>query len=89
MLDKITCLWKGSQTSSMQPSVRQPLIAGVIGAGFIALTGDLPGTIGYLKSCGPVVTIPLKATVAFPLVYHYIAGELALLHTSFISYMPW
>eukprot|EP01025_Chloroclados_australasicus_P032987 TRINITY_DN3350_c1_g1_i4.p1 TRINITY_DN3350_c1_g1~~TRINITY_DN3350_c1_g1_i4.p1 ORF type:complete len:184 (-),score=7.18 TRINITY_DN3350_c1_g1_i4:49-600(-) len=47
---------------------------GMFGAGYIALTGDLPGTIAYLKACGPLVMFPLKAMVAFPLVYHYLAG---------------
>jgi hypothetical protein len=53
----------------------------MLGAGFIALTGDLPGMVGYLKSCGPLVTIPLKAMIAFPLVYHYFAGVPPSLHT--------
>ena len=48
--------------------------AGVTSAGVIALTGDLPGTISYLKACGPLVTLPLKTLVAFPIVYHYVAG---------------
>jgi hypothetical protein len=45
-----------------------------MGAGIIALTGDLPGTITYIKSWGPLVTVPLKGMIAFPLVYHFAAG---------------
>eukprot|EP00892_Ulva_mutabilis_P006386 jgi/Ulvmu1/4119/UM019_0098.1 len=47
---------------------------GMMGAGFIALTGDLPGTMEYIKSCGPLLTIPLKGLIAFPIIYHYVAG---------------
>lgn len=47
----------------------------MLGAGFIALTGDLPGTVEYLKSYGALVTVPCKALITFPLVYHYAAGE--------------
>lgn len=47
-----------------------------MGAGFVALTGDLPGTMAYIKSCGPLLTIPLKGLIAFPVVYHYVAGML-------------
>jgi hypothetical protein len=64
------------------------LSAGVLCAGFIALTGDLPGTIGYLKACGPLVTIPLKAAIAFPLVYHYVAGVL-FQHSACVSKLHW
>lgn len=46
----------------------------MMGAGVIALTGDLPGTMGYIKSCGPLLTVPLKGLIAFPIVYHYVAG---------------
>lgn len=45
-----------------------------MGAGFVALTGDLPGMMVYIKSFGPLLTIPLKGLIAFPIVYHYVAG---------------
>ena len=50
------------------------LCPGFTGAGWIALTGDLPATVEAIKAFGPVVVYPLKAAVAFPLVYHYLGG---------------
>ena len=43
-------------------------------AGAIALVGDLPATVEAIKSTSPLVVYPLKAIVAFPLVYHYLGG---------------
>lgn len=57
----------------------------MLGVGFIALTGDLPGTVEYLKSYGALVTVPCKALITFPLVYHYAAGELLLRASAFFS----
>ncbi len=48
--------------------------AGITGAGWIALTGDLPGTIDSIKHTSPLLLYPIKAAVAFPLVYHYLGG---------------
>ena len=48
--------------------------AGMTGAGLIALTGDLPATIAAIKHSSPVLLYPIKAAVAFPLVYHYLGG---------------
>ena len=44
------------------------------GAGLIALTGDLPATIEAIKHTSPAFLYPIKAAVAFPLVYHYLGG---------------
>ena len=44
------------------------------GAGAIALTGDLPATIEAIKHTSPVLLYPIKAAVAFPLLYHYLGG---------------
>ena len=44
------------------------------GAGAIALTGDLPATIEAIKHTSPALLYPIKAAVAFPLVYHYLGG---------------
>jgi hypothetical protein len=62
--------------------------AGVVGAGFVALTGDLPGAVEYLKACGPLVTWPLKTFIAFPLVYHYAAGAHAAMHVPLAPAAP-
>ena len=48
--------------------------AGMTGAGLIALTGDLPATVETLKHTSPALLYPIKAAVAFPLVYHYLGG---------------
>jgi len=48
--------------------------AGFTGAGWIALTGDLPATVEAIKSTSPLILYPFKAAVAFPLVYHYLGG---------------
>lgn len=48
--------------------------AGFTGVGWIALTGDLIGTIDAIKSTSPLLLYPVKAAVAFPLVYHYLGG---------------
>ena len=53
---------------------RTGVCAGMTGAGLIALTGDLPATIAALKHSSPVLLYPIKAAVAFPLVYHYLGG---------------
>lgn len=47
----------------------------MLGVGVIALTGDVPGTVEYIKCYGGLVTVPCKALIAFPLVYHYVAGS--------------
>ena len=44
------------------------------GAGAIALTGDLPATIEAIKHTSSVLLYPIKAAVAFPLLYHYLGG---------------
>lgn len=50
------------------------VIPGFTGVGWIALTGDLMATIEAIKSTSPLIVYPLKAAVAFPLVYHYLGG---------------
>lgn len=46
----------------------------MVGAGVVALTGDLPSAVESLRDSGPGLMIPLKTLIAFPLVYHYAAG---------------
>jgi succinate dehydrogenase (ubiquinone) cytochrome b560 subunit len=47
---------------------------GAAGASYIALTGDLPGALLAFKTHYPILAIPVKAAVAFPLIYHYLGG---------------
>ncbi|KAK9810451.1 hypothetical protein WJX72_010894 [[Myrmecia] bisecta] len=50
------------------------LTAGAGGAGFVALTGDLPAAVEALKASYPLLVIPIKGAIVFPLIYHYLAG---------------
>jgi len=50
------------------------LTVGFAGASAIALTGDLPGTIDFMKETYPFLIPPAKFIVAFPLVYHTLGG---------------
>ncbi|CAL8466763.1 g6299 [Coccomyxa elongata] len=61
-------------TSIMNRATGVMLTVGFTGVGWIALTGDLIGTIDAIKSASPLLVYPVKAAVAFPLVYHYLGG---------------
>ncbi|GAB4822966.1 hypothetical protein N2152v2_010012 [Parachlorella kessleri] len=43
-------------------------------AGYLALTGDLAGTIEAFKASYPLLVVPAKAAVAFPFAFHYLGG---------------
>ncbi|CAD7698242.1 unnamed protein product [Ostreobium quekettii] len=49
------------------------LSAGCIGAGLVALTGDVPATVDVIKSSW-LLCFPAKVGVAFPLLFHYLGG---------------
>ncbi|CAL5227431.1 g10394 [Coccomyxa viridis] len=61
-------------TSIMNRATGVALTVGMTGAGAIALTGDLPATIEAIKHTSSVLLYPIKAAVAFPLLYHYLGG---------------
>ena len=70
-------VWDTSQSSlvsGLESSGLACMHAGFTGAGAIALAGDLPATVETIKSFGPMVVYPLRAVVAFPVVYHYLGG---------------
>jgi succinate dehydrogenase (ubiquinone) cytochrome b560 subunit len=48
--------------------------AGATAAAYIALTGDLPGALLAFKTNYPLLAYPVKAVIAFPIVYHYMGG---------------
>jgi succinate dehydrogenase (ubiquinone) cytochrome b560 subunit len=50
------------------------IIKGFFVAGYIALTGDLPGALAAFRADHPVLAVPAKLIVAWPLVYHYLGG---------------
>lgn len=43
-------------------------------AGYIALTGDLGAAVAAFRESYPLLVLPAKFAVAFPLSYHYLAG---------------
>lgn len=47
---------------------------GFAAAGYVALTGDLPGALAAFKANHPVLAVPAKFVIAWPLVYHYLGG---------------
>eukprot|EP00878_Enallax_costatus_P016397 GHUV01017199.1.p2 GENE.GHUV01017199.1~~GHUV01017199.1.p2 ORF type:complete len:115 (-),score=29.84 GHUV01017199.1:221-565(-) len=48
--------------------------AGFAAAGYVALTGDLPGALAAYKANYPLLALPTKLLITFPLVYHYLGG---------------
>lgn len=48
--------------------------AGFIGAGYISLTGNLPGLVSSIASTHPVLLFPFKFAVAYTLLYHYLGA---------------
>jgi succinate dehydrogenase (ubiquinone) cytochrome b560 subunit len=40
----------------------------------VALSGDLPSALALLKADYPALAVLAKATISFPLVYHYAGG---------------
>lgn len=50
------------------------LSAGFAAAGYVALTGDLPGALASFRADHPVLAVPVKLLVAWPIVYHYLGG---------------
>ena len=51
-----------------------PYGAGAWGAGAVALQGDLVAAVDAFKAAAPMLVLPAKFAVAFPLVYHYLGG---------------
>lgn len=49
-------------------------LPGFAAAGYIALTGDLPGALAAYKANYPLLVFPTKFLISFPLVYHYLGG---------------
>jgi succinate dehydrogenase (ubiquinone) cytochrome b560 subunit len=47
---------------------------GFAAAGYIALTGDLPGALAAFRADHAVLAVPVKFVVAYPLVYHWLGG---------------
>lgn len=70
-----SCLTPPSPGCSPCPLLARLLLpTGAAGASYIALTGDLPGALLAFKTHYPILAIPVKAVVAFPIIYHYLGG---------------
>ena len=43
-------------------------------SGAFALVGDLPAAVDAFNASFPLLVYPVRAAIAFPLVYHYLGG---------------
>eukprot|EP01024_Parvocaulis_polyphysoides_P047325 TRINITY_DN4486_c0_g1_i2.p1 TRINITY_DN4486_c0_g1~~TRINITY_DN4486_c0_g1_i2.p1 ORF type:complete len:198 (+),score=22.53 TRINITY_DN4486_c0_g1_i2:103-696(+) len=51
------------------------LSAGFAGMGLVALMGgNVPGMFAAIKAGGPLISLPVKTAIVFPLVYHLLGG---------------
>lgn len=50
------------------------LSVGTFGAAWIALRGDLPGTVSYLASYNFLILFPFKFAIAYTILYHWLGG---------------
>lgn len=57
-----------------RPNLNQTTPPGFAAAGYVALTGDLPGALAALKANHPVLAVPAKFIISYPLIYHYMGG---------------
>lgn len=76
-LDKLAPHYKmpwGAISSIGNRATGAALSVGFAAAGYVALTGDLPGALAGLRANYPLLAVPVKFTIAFPLVYHYLGG---------------
>lgn len=72
------CSWpagpEGYPCIALATAAMPPLPAAAGGAGFIALSGDLPAAVEAFKASHPLLLYPLRGAIAFPLIYHYLGG---------------
>eukprot|EP00882_Tetradesmus_deserticola_P000724 GHRQ01000791.1.p1 GENE.GHRQ01000791.1~~GHRQ01000791.1.p1 ORF type:complete len:205 (+),score=76.57 GHRQ01000791.1:114-728(+) len=64
----------GAISSIANRATGAALSVGFAAAGYIALTGDLPGALASFKTNYPLLVFPTKLLISFPLVYHYLGG---------------
>jgi succinate dehydrogenase (ubiquinone) cytochrome b560 subunit len=50
------------------------LSVGFIGAGYISLTGNLPGLIHAIAATNPIILFPFKFAIAYTIFYHYVGA---------------
>jgi succinate dehydrogenase (ubiquinone) cytochrome b560 subunit len=68
------CSQNGRSGLVRQPRCADSAPAGFFAAGYVALTGDLPGALASFKANYPILVFPTKFIISFPLVYHYLGG---------------
>eukprot|EP00879_Flechtneria_rotunda_P001654 GHRR01001814.1.p1 GENE.GHRR01001814.1~~GHRR01001814.1.p1 ORF type:complete len:206 (+),score=54.79 GHRR01001814.1:134-751(+) len=64
----------GAVSSIMNRATGTALSVGFAVASYIALTGDLPGALAAFKANHPLLVVPTKLIITYPLVYHYLGG---------------
>lgn len=64
----------GAISSVLNRATGVALSAGFALAGYVALTGDLPGALAAFRADHPLLAVPVKFAVAYPLAYHYLGG---------------
>lgn len=64
----------GAITSVTNRATGVMLSVGAAGAAWLALSGDLPAGIDAFKASYPLLVVPAKFVISFPLIYHYLAG---------------
>ncbi|GBF94483.1 succinate dehydrogenase subunit b560 [Raphidocelis subcapitata] len=64
----------GAISSVMNRVTGVALSAGFTAAGYVALTGDLPGALAAFRADHAVLAVPVKFVVAYPLIYHWLGG---------------
>lgn len=45
-----------------------------MGAGYISLTGNLPGLVSSIASTSPILLFPFKFAIAYTIFYHYLGA---------------
>lgn len=64
----------GALSSIVNRATGVMLSVGAGAAGWVALTGDAGAAIAAFTAASPLLVVPAKFAVAFPLSYHYLAG---------------
>lgn len=64
----------GAVSSIANRATGVALSFGTAGVALMALTGDVAVTIDAFKTAYPLLTIPAKTIISFPLIYHYLAA---------------
>ena len=64
----------GALSSITNRATGVALTVGFAGAGYLSLTGSLPGVISSVAATHPILLFPFKFAVAYTLLYHYLGA---------------